>query len=119
MKGLTTMTTVLCTNCGINEAPAPESVEVDPLCPACANNLPIFAQVGAPKEPKPCADCSKYKTKLTTEGLCADCEELAMEENRYCPGWNDSCSQLLPKGNDLCPDCTMGRMNAQSPRIPQ
>lgn len=66
----------LCTRCGINEAPTPLRLEIDPLCEACIGQL-------------------------------------------ACPGWDDSCGNLREEGADLCPDCTMARLNAQSPRIPR
>jgi hypothetical protein len=36
-----------------------------------------------------------------------------------CPGWGEDCGNKIPSGTDLCPDCTMGRVDAQSPRVPQ
>lgn len=76
------MATVLCTNCGINEVPAPKSIEQDPVCEECLIEIPVL--------------------------------EFNNDEGG-CPGWNDSCGNKLEGDADLCPDCTMGRMNAQSP----
>jgi hypothetical protein len=74
--------TALCTRCGINEAPLPTSIEVDPLCLSC------------------------------DEGD----EDL---DKGACPGYGEYCGNLLAPADDLCPDCTMARLNAQSPRIPR
>ncbi|MFE3166763.1 hypothetical protein [Streptomyces sp. NPDC059224] len=37
---------------------------------------------------------------------------------RTCPGWGEECGNEMEAGADLCPDCRMGRLDAQSPRIP-
>lgn len=34
-----------------------------------------------------------------------------------CPGWNEECGNEIDPGDDLCPDCLMARLNAQSPRV--
>ncbi len=34
-----------------------------------------------------------------------------------CPGWGEECGNET-EGSDLCPDCHMARLDAQSPRIP-
>ncbi|GGX51422.1 hypothetical protein GCM10010341_86150 [Streptomyces noursei] len=36
-----------------------------------------------------------------------------------CPGWGEECGNEIERGSDLCPDCAMGRLDAQSPRIPR
>lgn len=46
--------------------------------------------------------------------LCDPCIEAMA-----CPGFNDSCGGLRETGADLCPDCTMARLDAHSPRIPR
>lgn len=46
-------------------------------------------------------------------------EGNTLDEGRYCPGWGESCGNSMTPHDDLCPDCTMGRMDAQSPRIPK
>lgn len=33
-----------------------------------------------------------------------------------CPGWGEECGNPIG-GSDLCPDCTMARLDAQSSRI--
>lgn len=40
-------------------------------------------------------------------------------EARYCPGHGESCGNPLSVDNDLCSDCGMARLDAQSPRIPR
>jgi hypothetical protein len=35
---------------------------------------------------------------------------------RTCPGWGEDCGNHVTAG-DLCPDCTVARLDAQSPRI--
>lgn len=37
-----------------------------------------------------------------------------------CPGFGEECGTPVKHHNDsvLCPDCTMARLDAQSPRIP-
>lgn len=67
--------TVPCTRCD-RPAPAPRSIEVDPLCDSCIDDL-------------------------------------------ACPGFGDSCGNLLDKEADLCADCTIARLDAHSPRIPR
>lgn len=116
MKGLTTMATVLCTNCGINPVLAPESPEEDPLCEECLlqmNNVTHYDYYLAmteahdlrhPNRPAP-GDLPLPNTPMY---------EFNNDEGG-CPGWNDSCGNKLEGDADLCPDCTMGRMNAQSP----
>lgn len=107
-----------CTRCGTKPAFRDDSIEVDPICADCNQEM-LRAEVGEPTE-SICRDCSKQVTRVTKgEGLCADCEETALDEGRYCPGWGDSCGNLCTLDSDLCPDCTMARMDAQSPRIPQ
>ncbi|MFI6689317.1 hypothetical protein [Streptomyces sp. NPDC050485] len=39
-------------------------------------------------------------------------------EIRTCPGWGAQCGNETTGEADLCPDCHMGRLDAQSPRIP-
>ncbi|WP_331731819.1 hypothetical protein [Streptomyces sp. NBC_00073] len=39
-------------------------------------------------------------------------------EKGTCPGWGEECGNETESDMDLCPDCHMGRLNAQSPRIP-
>lgn len=114
------MTTVLCTNCGINEVFAPESVEEDPLCEGCyfkINRVTHYDYYLAmtnshdlrhPNRPAP-QDLPTPDTPIY---------DLSNDEGG-CPGWNDSCDNVIEGDADLCPDCTMGRMNAQSPRISQ
>lgn len=92
------MATVLCTVCGINEVPAPESIEVDPICTDCVRN-------------------NSDQAPHTIAGVDIPILEFNNDEGG-CPGWNDSCGNTLEGDANLCPDCTMGRMNAQSPRIP-
>ncbi|MFG3157213.1 hypothetical protein ACGF7W_34845 [Streptomyces sp. NPDC048219] len=43
--------------------------------------------------------------------------ETIETEPRTCRGWTEPCGNPVEDG-DLCPDCTMGRLDAQSPRIP-
>ncbi|MDX3165892.1 hypothetical protein PV516_19080 [Streptomyces scabiei] len=38
---------------------------------------------------------------------------------RTCPGWGEDCGNPTESGMDLCPDCHMGRLDAESPRIPR
>ncbi|MDX3213855.1 hypothetical protein [Streptomyces scabiei] len=35
-----------------------------------------------------------------------------------CPGWDEECGNETERGADLCPDCLMARLDAQSPRLP-
>ncbi|MCZ0983928.1 hypothetical protein O1L60_45010 [Streptomyces diastatochromogenes] len=35
-----------------------------------------------------------------------------------CPGWGEECGNETEERLDLCPDCHMARLDAQSPRIP-
>lgn len=91
--------TVLCTVCGINEVPAPNSIEIDPICDGCARN-------------------NADQVTHTIAGIEIPILEFKNDEGG-CPGWNDSCGNILELGTDLCPDCTIGRMTQQSPRIPQ
>lgn len=71
-----------------------------------------------------CARCGKKEVPIPAsveeDPICAECQlsvyPFTNDENG-CPGWNDSCGNLLGEDADLCPDCTMGRMNHQSPRI--
>lgn len=40
-------------------------------------------------------------------------------EPRVCPGWGGECGNETTWATaDLCPDCHMARLDAQSPRIP-
>lgn len=41
---------------------------------------------------------------------------IASSLTRACPGWGEDCGTQTE--SDLCGDCTMARMDAQSPRIP-
>lgn len=43
--------------------------------------------------------------------LCDPCIEVLA-----CPGWDDSCANLREEAADLCGDCLLGRLDAQSPR---
>lgn len=90
--------TTLCTRCGINEVPIPKSIEEDPVCAFCSTRMQGY------QFDESCPD-DKVREFNNDEGGC--------------PGWNDSCGNTLTEGSDLCPDCTMGRMNYQSPRIGQ
>jgi hypothetical protein len=73
------MTRTLCTRCGINEAPAPDSIEDDPICIPCALDGPP----------------------------------------RTCPGYGpEECGNAPQGDSDLCPDCLMARLDAESPRTP-
>ncbi|MGW1157805.1 hypothetical protein ACWD48_06165 [Streptomyces sp. NPDC002519] len=36
-------------------------------------------------------------------------------ETKACSGWGEECGNSIPKASDLCPDCTTGRLDAQSP----
>jgi hypothetical protein len=87
---------VLCTRCGNNEVPKPTSIEVDPVCAPCLTQMRGY--------------------QFDEE---AQATRIAHRINNTCPGWGEDCGTQLTPGNDLCPDCTMGRMNDQSPRIPQ
>jgi hypothetical protein len=40
-------------------------------------------------------------------------------KTKHCPGWGEECGNKIPAPEDLCPDCTVGRLEAQSPRVPQ
>lgn len=40
-------------------------------------------------------------------------------DTKTCPGWGEDCGTTIPKSSDLCPDCAMARLDAQSPRIPR
>jgi hypothetical protein len=35
-----------------------------------------------------------------------------------CKGWSEACGNEIKGSSDLCPDCTMARLDVQSPRIP-
>ncbi|MFF6979508.1 hypothetical protein ACFZAV_17555 [Streptomyces sp. NPDC008343] len=35
-----------------------------------------------------------------------------------CPGWGEECGNETEREADLCPDCRMARLDAQSPQIP-
>lgn len=41
---------------------------------------------------------------------------IASSLTRACPGYGEDCGTQTT--SELCPDCTMGRLEAQSPRIP-
>lgn len=38
-------------------------------------------------------------------------------ETKPCPGWGEGCGNKIPSAEDLCPDCTVGRLEAQSPKL--
>ena len=40
---------------------------------------------------------------------------VASSLTRACPGYGEDCGTLTM--SDLCPDCTLARMDAQSPRV--
>lgn len=47
-----------------------------------------------------------------------EAEEDLAYETRGCPGWNDSCGNLMATPEaDLCGDCHAARLDYQSPRI--
>lgn len=83
------MTTVLCTCCGINEVPAPKSIEIDPICADCIRDR-NEAQAG---------------TTIFATGV------------KGCPGWGtgEDCGNEKMEGGDLCPDCHLARLNHESP----
>jgi hypothetical protein len=72
-----------------------------------------------------CARCGINEVpvpeSIEEDPVCSACR-LAMYPVEFnndeggCPGWGDSCGNTLTGDNYLCPDCTMGRMNQQSPR---
>jgi hypothetical protein len=37
----------------------------------------------------------------------------------HCKGWNTECGTELKGSSELCPDCTMARLDEQSSRIPR
>ncbi|MFG2667678.1 hypothetical protein ACGFY6_25965 [Streptomyces sp. NPDC048387] len=39
-------------------------------------------------------------------------------EMPVCPGWGEPCGNETAGTADLCPDCHMARLDAESPRIP-
>lgn len=42
------------------------------------------------------------------------------QTTRACRGWGEDCEQTITSDTaDLCPDCHMSRLDAQSPRIPR
>lgn len=81
---------VPCTRCGIKPALAPKSIEEDPVCEDC-----------------------KIELARQTEMI----RDFSNDEGG-CPGYNDSCGNILGEGEDLCPDCTLARLDAESPREP-
>jgi hypothetical protein len=49
----------------------------------------------------------------------SDAVVAAASKGNRCKGWAaDSCGTVIPAEADLCGDCGMARMDAQSPRIP-
>jgi len=110
------MTTVLCTRCGINQAPAPSSIEVDPLCDNCVEELAC-----------PGFDDSCSNLKVDGKRYCEDCEEkreaqagttiFAEVATPGCPGWGtgEDCGNPKLPGGDLCGDCHGARLDYESP----
>ncbi|MFD6534916.1 hypothetical protein [Streptomyces goshikiensis] len=39
------------------------------------------------------------------------------QNERNCPGWNEDCGNEMDQNMDLCPDCFIGRLDDQSPRM--
>ena len=129
------MPTVPCTRCGINQAPAPYFIDEDPLCDNCVKQIIENAKQGELPEETESYNPTHYDYYLAMtnahdlrhpdrpapSNLPAPNTPLYEFNNDEggCPGWNDSCGNMLPEGDDLCPDCTMGRLDAQSPRIPK
>lgn len=81
--------TVPCTRCGIHPAPAPTSLDIDPLCFACQETLAVA-----------------YGSDLRASKGCPSW------------GVDEDCGGPLMPGSDLCGDCHMARCDAESPRIP-
>jgi hypothetical protein len=49
----------------------------------------------------------------------SDAVVAASEQGNRCKGWATAgCGTVIPPEADLCGDCGMARMDAQSPRIP-
>lgn len=79
--------TVPCTRCGKNPAPAPTSIEVDPLC----------------------ADCLRTMNRTVPA--------FHTDDFKDCPGYNADCGTKIHFQDDLCADCFTARLDDQSPRI--
>lgn len=65
---------------------------------------------------------SEVAAEALSDETAAELEALgfkihALGPKRTCPGWGEECGNETA-GSDLCPDCHMARLNAQSPRIP-
>lgn len=98
-KGLTPMAiTVLCTRCGINEVPMPDSIEVDPLCEVCQAQLNNPHSIAHPEN-------------------LAEFEKEVLAISNTCPGWGtgEDCGNPRMAGGDLCGDCHGARLNFESP----
>lgn len=78
--------TVFCTRCGFRPAPAPDSIDIDPLCDIC------------------------------TRAMVKVLQEF---QDLLCKGWGEDCGNLIDDNSDLCPDCSIARLDAHSPRIPR
>lgn len=87
--------------------PAPPLIENDTrrLCPTC----------GLSDDELATTQTRLHRTQtLTTETATKD-PRGNQAEIPTCPGWGEECGNQTA-GSDLCPDCHMGRLNAQSPR---
>jgi len=68
---------------------------------------------------------AKDGSQIFTEGgekgfpYLSDAVVAAYQKGNRCQGWGaDECGNVIPAEADLCGDCGMARMDAQSPRIP-
>lgn len=87
--------TVLCTSCGINPVPAPDSIEIDPICAECEKEQD---------------EAQRGVTFFATYRQSSDCPGYNLEPDEDCGG-------PKMKGSDLCGDCHMARLEVESPRL--
>lgn len=102
---------VPCTKCGEKPVVKALHIEEDPVCDDCIRLMIDQAKDQADREemmPGYNPMTPGPHPRITTV------YEFSNDEGG-CPGWNDSCGNTIEGDADLCPDCTMGRLNAQSP----
>jgi hypothetical protein len=81
-----------------------------------------------PEGTVPCTRCgfrpAPAGDTIEVDPLCDICTKAMAKLQRefqdlLCKGWGEDCGNLIDDGSDLCPDCSIARLDAQSPRIPR
>lgn len=120
---------VPCGKCHTKPAIGDERPEVDPLCDDCIRETitEVAASAFAPGQRKLVVCCITCKGTFHAAKLydrvCPDC--LADDECEEdvdagaCAGFGEYCGNNVSPGNDLCGDCTLARLDVESPRFPR